>query len=84
LVKTLLGWRIAAVRMAAAHAICGMSVRVSLGKPRARGLLHGCDCPALWRDVTDLGVTHLPCGHGGVGDPETDDPEIDFGQGGRQ
>jgi hypothetical protein len=59
------------------HAICGMSLRVSLGKPRATGLLHGCDCPALWRDVTDLGVTHLPCGQG-VGDPETDDPEIDF------
>ena len=55
-----------------------MSVRVSLRKAEGAGLLHGCDCPVLWRDVTDLGVTHLPCGHGGVGDPETDDPEIDF------
>jgi hypothetical protein len=55
-----------------------MTERVSLRKAEGAGLLRGCDCPALWRDVTDLGVTHLPCGHGEVGDPETDDPEIDF------
>ena len=55
-----------------------VSVRVSLRKAEGAGLLHGCDCPSLWRDVTDLGVTHLAFGYGGVGDPETDDPEIDF------
>ena len=55
-----------------------MSVRVSLQKAEGAGLLHGCDCPALWRDVKGLGSNPPACGHGGVGDPETDDPESDF------
>ena len=62
-----------------------MCVRASLRKAEGAGDCSTDAIAQLWRDVTDLGVTHLPCGHGGVGDPETDDPEIDFRVGaGRQ